>query len=108
MNDFFIPFILSTFLYKSVSSLWPVFRFLQTEGQIQEGREHTLHNFISLPFIRYILADGPPRSDRYPLKSGNWIIFSISLKIDLSDLLTICLPWWAAIAQKLHPPKHPR
>lgn len=34
------------------------------------------------PFIRYILAEGPPRSLRYPLKSGIRVISFTSFNMD--------------------------
>jgi hypothetical protein len=36
------------------------------------------------------------------------LIFSTSLITEASERLLMNLPWWAAMAQKLHPPKQPR
>ncbi len=69
---------------------------------------HRAHIDVSCPCIPYMLADGPPRSEMYPLKSGIFVTCRASARMDslLRDAMN--LPWWADIVQNAHPPKHPR
>src|SRR5215207_6371469 len=75
---------------------------------MQLGRMHSSQIHCSLPFILYMLAEGPPRSLMVPRKSG--ICFTDSTSRRMLALLRLAtnLPWWAEIVQKLQPPKHPR
>ena len=66
------------------------------------------HTEISFPRMRYMFAEGPPKSLMYPLKSGCLVIISASFKTDSAERLETNFPWCAEMVQKLHPPKHPR
>ena len=52
------------------------------DREMQEGFLHWAQISGFFPFIRYILAEGPPRSLRYPLKSGIWVISLTSFNMD--------------------------
>src|SRR5689334_10293100 len=92
----------------SSSAVWSVSRLRQTSGQMQLGRTHSSQIHCCLPFILYMLADGPPRSLIVPRKSGICLIDSTSRRMDALEREATNLPWCAEIVQKLHPPKHPR
>ena len=64
----------STAWYMSSNWPWSVLRLGHTAGFMHEGRLHFSHTRQSLPPMPYMLADGPPKSLRYPLKSGILII----------------------------------
>ena len=74
---------------------------------MHDGATHLSQMDKSFPFSLYILADGPPKSDMYPLKSCISVTLSTSAKMDFSERLAINFPWCAEIVQKLHPPKQP-
>ena len=60
-----------------------------------------------MPCIMYMFALGPPRSLRFPRKSGIFVIFSTSRRMLSLERLMMNLPWCADMVQKAHPPKHP-
>ena len=70
MKLFFMPGRASTALYMSNNGRGSALRLGQMRGWMQLGRLHLPHNSWSRPFMAYMLALGPPRSLRYPLKSG--------------------------------------
>src|ERR1044071_1095123 len=92
----------------SSSSVWSVSRFRHTLGQMQLGLMHSSQIHCSLPFILYMLPEGPPRSLIVPRKSGICLIDSTSRRIEALEREATNLPWCAEIVQKLQPPKHPR
>jgi len=51
-------------------------------GAKQEGRLHFRQSSSFAPCIRYMFAEGPPKSLRYPLKSGISMICFTSLRMD--------------------------
>ena len=58
----------STIRYNSISGLWSSCRLGQIFGVRHEGRGQPLHLSKSLPAMRYMLAEGPPKSLMCPLK----------------------------------------
>ena len=67
-------------------------RFGHTLGCMHEGRLQRAQSALSLPPIAYMLAEGPPKSLRYPLKSGSWAMAFTSFRMLSLLRLTINLP----------------
>ena len=64
IKAFLIPLTAETLRYRSISGRWLLSRFRHTDGWMHEGRLHLAQSAWFLPFMRYMLADGPPRSER--------------------------------------------
>ena len=95
MKLFLMPGKASTARYISSNFEWSVFRFGQICGWMHDGRLHFSQALRLRPCMPYILADGPPKSLRLPLKSGISITCFTSRRILSFERQEINLPWWA-------------
>ena len=72
----------------------------------EEANKIHAQRLLQLVGSQYVVVN-PPKSERYPLKSGISVTRFTSFKILSFDRHATNLPWCAEIVQNEHPPKHP-
>src|SRR3989344_448200 len=97
MNIFLTPFIFLAFWSSDISLLFDLSGFLHS---VQSPSQ-------MLQSMPYMFTLGLVRSSMLPVKSGCFVSFFISSRIDFSDLEMILLPDVSVSEQKLQSPMHP-